>query len=273
MKTIQIIFALLILLPGNSSGQVKAAIIQYAIQQADSVGKDDDRFEHFVREASSEGAKLIVGPETSFYRYSPWMQNNVSMLDLANQYNALSKRFSDLAMELSVYLVIGLREPSDDSLKPVFNTSLFFGKNGEILGKHRKLNPSNDEKSYTKAGEIIKGDGTPFFTPLGMVGMLICKDMDNSLDCKSCPDWDLQLAAKNPDLFIGVNGDPSRGWVKVARGCREAKCFGIGSNLAKNAWSEKSGGGSGFVNPDGQVIEDAGLGEKIIYETLPLTEK
>ncbi len=273
MRSLLLIFALLAFFPDRGQGQIRAAIIQYSVQEADSVGTNDDRFEKFVREAASEGAILIVGPETSFYRYSPWMQNNVSMLDLANQYNALLKRFSDLARELSIYLVIGLREPSGDSLKPVFNTSLFFGKNGEILGKHRKLNPSNDEKSYTKAGDINKGDGTPFLTPLGMVGMLICKDMDNSLDCKSCPDWDLQVAAKNPDLFIGVNGDPYRGWVKVVRACKTAKCFGIGSNLAQNAWSEKSGGGSGFVNFNGEVLLDAGLGEKIIYQTLPLTDK
>ena len=255
---------------GNCFGQVKVAIIQYAVQQPDSVGIDDDRFESFVREAASNGAQLIVGPETSFYRYAPRMQNNVSILDLANEYDSLIKRYSDLAKSIGIDLVIGLREPSGDSVKPVYNTCLYFGKSGKILGKHRKMTPSSAEIGFTKSGDLKKGDGKPFHTSFGLVGMLICKDMDNSLGCQNCPDWDVQLAKNKLDLFIGVSGDPSRGWVKIVRGCKLARCYGIGSNLAQSPGAKRTGGGSGFVNPDGKVISEAGLGEKIIYQILPL---
>ncbi|MDB4583624.1 Ig-like domain-containing protein [Draconibacterium sp.] len=270
---IKLLATLLFVLPLICHGQVKVAIIQYAIQQADSVGIDDDRFEKFVRDATSNGAKLIVGPETSFYRYDTWSQNGTTMLDIANEYDGLVRRFSGLAKELDIYLVIGLREPSGDSRKPVYNTGLFIGRNGEILGKHRKMNPSNSEKAFTKAGNLQMGDAMPFNTPFGKTGMLICKDMDNSLGCNGCPDWDLQLASKNPDLIIGLNGDESRGWIKVVRACKNAECFGIGANLAQNTWDERPGGNSGFVNPKGEVISEAGLGEKILYQTLPIKIK
>ena len=106
-------------------GQIKVAVIQYAIQQADSVGIDDDRFESFVREAALNGAEFIVGPETSFYPYDPWLQNGTTILDLANQYHALVKRFSDLAKELNIFLAIGLREPSGIIEKPVYSIRLW----------------------------------------------------------------------------------------------------------------------------------------------------
>ena len=253
--------------------EVKVAIVQYSIQTPDSVGVDADRMEAFVREAASNGADLVVAPETAFYRYSPWEQNGVTMLELANEFENLTTRFSLLCKELGVMLVMGLREPSGDPIQAVYNTALFIDTHGEILGRHRKMNPSNDEKKWTKAGEPSMGDATPFATPLGQVGMLICKDMDNSLGCKSCPDWDVRIAQHKMDLFIGVNGDSSRGWTKVVRGSQIAKCYGVGANLAQGSYEEDLRGNSGFVTPQGEVIQEAGVGEKIIYQILPLTKK
>ncbi len=269
----KIYLILFIVIPIHASGQLKVAIIQYSIRQPDSVGIDAARFTGFVREAAANGAKLIVGPETSFYRYDPWLQNGTTILDMAGEYADLVKQLSVLCKELNIFLVVGLREPSGDPAKPVYNTGLFFGENGEIMGEHRKLNPSNSEKAFTKAGSPEDGDTSPFITPLGRVGMLICKDMDNSLSCRDCPDWDVQLADKGLDLVIGLNGDPSRGWVKVVRACQTAKCYGIGANLAQNSWDSITGGNSGFVDPGGKVISEAGTGERIIYHDLPLNKK
>lgn len=254
-------------------GEVKVAVIQYAIQEPDSVGIDGERLAGFIREAASQGAELIVAPETAFYRYSPWEQNGVTMLDLANEFEGLSSSFSRLAKELGVMVVIGLREPSGDPLQPVYNTGLFFGPYGEILGRHRKLNPSNAEKKWTKAGNSKHGDARPFSTPIGRVGMLICKDMDNSVGCSKCPAWDLSIAEHEMDLFLGISGDNTRGWKKVVRGAQVANCFGIGANLAQSTWDEAIRGNSGFVNQLGEVIGEAGAGEKIIYKILPLKMK
>jgi hypothetical protein len=70
------------------------------------------------------------------------------------------------------------------------------------------------------------------------------------------------------DLFIGVNMDPDRGWVKVDAGCAQARCYGIGCNWWRSDGT--AGGNSGFVDPEGNVMSEAGTGEKIICETLPL---
>ena len=155
----------------TSSFAAKIAIIQYEVKDPNELGADVGRIETFVREAAAQGAELVVTPETSFYRYEPWEQDGVTMLDLANHYDGLKGKFSSLAAELSISLVIGLREPSGDKEKPVYNTALFIGPNGAILGKQRKILPSNSEMKWTKAGVTH----SVFETAFGRVGMMICK--------------------------------------------------------------------------------------------------
>ena len=66
---------------------VKIAVVQYEIQDLKEVGADAGRLETFIREAAARGAELVVTPETAFYRYEPWEQDGVTMLDLANHYD------------------------------------------------------------------------------------------------------------------------------------------------------------------------------------------
>ncbi|MCK4235247.1 T9SS type A sorting domain-containing protein [candidate division WOR-3 bacterium] len=248
------------------AANVKCAIVQYGVQHRDSVGIDDDRIENFVREAAAHGAEIIVVGEICFYRMGGWSENGVTMLDLANEHTNIKTRFSGLAEELNVCIVVGTGEPSGDPSKPVYNAAFFFGPDGNLLGMHRKMVPASGEVSFTRPGSEANGDATPFQTPYGRVGMLICKDMDSNY-------WPDIIAAKGMDLFIGVNGDPSRGWEKVVRGCQQADCYGIGVNLHEPQYANghtEPCGNSGFVDTDGNVISEAGLGEKIIYESLPL---
>ena len=137
---------------GTPLQAVKIAIVQYEIRDLNKVGVDAARMETFIREAAAEGAGLVVTPETGFYRYEPWEQDGVTMLDLAGHYDELKNKFSALADELDISLVIGLREPSGDKEKPVYNTALFFGPDGAQLGKQHKVFPSNKEMAWTRAG-------------------------------------------------------------------------------------------------------------------------
>ena len=170
MSRIFIPFLFIFLLPGTASGS-KIAIIQYEVQDLNKIGVDADRLESFIREAASQGAELVVTPETSFYRYEPWESEGVTMLDLARHYNDLKDRYAQLAMELRISLVIGLREPSGDTDRPVYNTALFIGPDGNILGKQHKVFPSNAEIKWTRAGSAH----SVFETAFGRVGLMICK--------------------------------------------------------------------------------------------------
>ena len=78
----------------TSSFAAEIAIIQYEVKDLNEIGVDAGRLETFIREAASQGAELVVTPETSFYRYEPWDQEGVTMLDLANQFDELKSKFS-----------------------------------------------------------------------------------------------------------------------------------------------------------------------------------
>ncbi len=250
--------------------EVKAAIIQYQVQQPDAVGIDADRLEAFIRNAARNGAELVVTPETTFYRFGRWNQNGVTQLDLARSYTDLVHRFSSLAKELHISLVLGLRQPSALPLYPTFNVAIFIGPYGKILGSHRKINIADDERSFTASGNPLTDDLKVFNTPYGKTGMLICKDMDNYWQAH-------ELVNQGMDLLIGISGDsgdgktPGKGWQKVYNACRVGgRAYAIGANQSGANSGNSFGGGSGFVAPGGRLINTAGFGETVLYATLSL---
>jgi predicted amidohydrolase len=253
---------------------VLAAIIQYRVQEPDRVGGDADRMEGFIREAALRGAKIVVTPETTFYRFGVWIQNGVTQLDLARNYDALVRRFGALSKELRICLVIGLRKPSGDTNLPTYNVAVFFGPEGTVLWENKKIILAHAEAGFTKSGSVERNVQV-FQTPLGKTGMLICKDMD---DDSTLPGT---LVAQGMELFIGINADPGtgppgRGWQKVYPACAlGGVCYGIGANQIGANSGFFFNGGSGFVTPDKEVLSAAGYNgipndEQILYQTLQL---
>ncbi len=240
---------------------VKIAIIQYEIQDLNEIGQDARPVESFIREAASQGADLVVTPETCFYRYEPWEEDGVTMLDLAGHYDELLKKFSSLANELDISLVIGLREPSGDKEKPVYNTALFIGPDGNILGKQHKVFPSNAEMAWTKAGITH----AIFETEVGRVGMMICKTAKTNW-------WNSFEKEDDLDLFILIAGDnDARSFDRFSSICVKSNCHGLIANQICGPHSDNKArmGNSSWGYPDGKV-EKLGGGEKIFYMELDL---
>lgn len=251
-------FLLILVVPVSASGS-KIAIVQYEVQDLNRIGVDADRLESFIREAASEGAELVVTPETSFYRYEPWESEGVNMLDLASHYEDLKSRYAELAKELNISLVIGLREPSGDPDKPVYNTALFIGPDGAILGKQHKVVPSNAEMKWTRAGS----GHSVFETDFGRVGMMICKTAKTNW-------WNSYEKADNLDLFILIAGDKdARSFDHFSSICLKASCFGVLANQICGPEADGRKGNSAQGTPGGSV-EYLGGGETIFYADLPL---
>ncbi|MHC4394341.1 MAG: serine hydrolase [Planctomycetota bacterium] len=236
---------------------VKTAIIQYEYQDANSIGIDDDRVEEFVRQAAGNGAQLVIAPETCFYRYQPWEQNGVTILDLADNFDFLKKKFSCLADELDICLVIGLREPSGDTNQPVYNTALFYGSDGSILRKQHKIVPSNKEMAWTKAGK----PGV-FQSPYGRTAMMICKTAKTP--------WWSTYNDDNIELFVLISGDgDATSFTTFDDICSKTSCYGILANQVCGDGDKGRKGNSAWGYPDGKV-DFLGGGEKIFYNSLPL---
>jgi predicted amidohydrolase len=138
-----------------------------------------------ISQASNEGAELIVFPETWLTGYPVWLDlapgaglwgykaavevfqhlfdNSASLGDAAIQ------RLCKAAKAAKATVVMGMHERDG---KTLYNTTLFIGADGAIIGHHRKLVPT-----YTERLVWGRGDGSTlkvFNTPLGRIGGLIC---------------------------------------------------------------------------------------------------
>jgi nitrilase len=142
-----------------------------------------------IREAANEGARLIAFPEVfvAGYPYWNWTMTPVegsawyerlylASIDVPGPH---VDRLRAAARDANCYVVIGVNERGRHSYGVLYNTVLFIGADGNLLGRHRKLVPTWAEK-LTWTG----GDGSSlnvYETELGPLGALACGENTNTL--------------------------------------------------------------------------------------------
>lgn len=138
-----------------------------------------------IKEAGRQGADIIVFSECYLGQYPYWAQyHNASMEGHAKTYLALHEnaihvkgeecaQIGKAAREAGIYVVMGCNELSD---KPgsatIYNSLLFFNRNGELMGRHRKLMPTHHERLVHGQGDAR--DLRVYETDIGILGGLIC---------------------------------------------------------------------------------------------------
>ncbi len=176
------------------------------------------RIEPMIREAAKSGAQIVVTTECFLDGYA--IQNKSIPLET---YRALGEpiptgayytRLAGLARELKIYLAAGMLE-ADGSDR--FNTAVFIGPDGKLLGKYRKQNLGHELVRNTPGSASLVHK-----TPLGKIGLMICADRtdpaivrrfrDNGAEFLIClsggmfgpkrNDWILQARSKENHLPI-----------------------------------------------------------------------
>ncbi|HKX77610.1 MAG TPA: carbon-nitrogen hydrolase family protein [Novosphingobium sp.] len=143
----------------------------------------------FIQEAGANGAQLVVFPEVfvAGYPYWSWITDPVSCSPWFEKLVRASILVPGPEIEVvcaaaraaGVHVVIGVNERSPVSVGTIYNTLVFIGPDGAILGKHRKLVPTWAEK-LTWAN----GDGSSlkvYDTAIGPLGGLACGENTNTL--------------------------------------------------------------------------------------------
>lgn len=137
----------------------------------------------WIEQAGKQGVDFVVFPETYFPGY-PYWRGSVSVprwteLMVELQKNSLQvgdeaiEVLADAINEANVNVALGTNELDDrPGSETVYNSIFYFNRNGELVGRHRKLMPTQTERA-------IWGRGDPsslqtYDTDIGTLGGLIC---------------------------------------------------------------------------------------------------
>lgn len=168
--------------------QFKAAAVQAApvfLDAAATVAQACD----LIARAARAGASLVAFPEVFIPGY-PYWNWTMTPVQGSEWFERLYRAAVDIpgpeietlraaARAAGCHVVIGVNERDALSMGTMYNSIVFIGSGGELLGVHRKLVPTWAEK-LTWTG----GDGSSlrvYETPLGRLGALACGENTNPL--------------------------------------------------------------------------------------------
>lgn len=275
--------------------------VRVAVIQAASVIMDEkastDKAVSLTMEAGEKGANIVVFPESFIPAYprgltfgatigsrtlegrKDWFrywQNSVSVP------SETTERLGEAARKAGVYLIIGVTERDNEfSGGTLYCSVLFFGPDGTLLGKHRKLKPTASERIIWGEGD---GSTLPVFeTPYGKIGALIC--WENYMPLARAA-----MYAKGVQIYIAPTADAREVWQSTIRHIAvEGRCFVLSCNqfVSKDMYPtdlacydelESSPdvmctGGSAIVGPLGDYVSPPVFGkEEMIISDLDLDQ-
>jgi nitrilase len=233
-----------------------------------------------VKQAAAAGAELVLFPEAFIPAYPDWVWRLPAWSD--SHYTTLLRdqavdvpgpttdRLGEAAREAGAYVAIGMSERAGGTL---YNTLLYLGPDGSIIGRHRKLQATGGERSIWGSGD---GSGLEVIaTPFGVVGGLIC--WENYMPLARAA-----MYARGIDVLLAPTWDNSPVWVPTLQHiAKEGRVYVIGvspflqsdhvpeqlrGDIYRKSGDWMSRGNATVVGPDGEVIAGPLIGEEgILY--------
>lgn len=206
----------------------RAAVVQDAPAAFDleaSLAKTRD----LINAAAALGAQLAVFPEAFLSGYPKGLDFGARVGMRSPAGRDLFRRYYDSALEVpgpatrvlgdaaraaGLHLVIGVIERDGGTL---YCSALFFGPDGALLGKHRKVMPTAMERLIWGFGDGSTLQVHP--TPLGRIGAAIC--WENYM-----PQLRLALYGQGVQLYCAPTVDDRETWLPTMRHIAlEGRCF------------------------------------------------
>jgi nitrilase len=270
--------------------------VRVAVVQAAAVPFDRnacvDKAVRLIGEAAATGAKVVVFPEAFIGGYPKGLdfgtvlgRRDVEGREEFRRYHeaaiavpgAETARMGDAAAAHGCHVVMGIIERDGGTC---YCTVIFFGPDGTLLGKHRKLMPTAMERIIWGFG-----DGSTLTTvesPYGAIGSVIC--WENYM-----PMLRMAMYAKGVALYCAPTADDRDTWLPTMQHVAlEGRCFVLSACqfLVRGDFPDdvrvKIGdapndvlmrGGSVIVGPLGQVLAGPVFGsEAIITADLDLDD-
>ena len=167
---------------------VRVAVVQAEVSLTLRDGLE--RTAELTREAATNGARLVVFPETWLPGYPIWLDvsRDVALWDYGPTKNVFARHaaesvdvngadgaeLSRIAKTNNVTLVLGVTERVAAGIGrgTLYNALLTYGPDGALLNHHRKLVPTYTERLVWGPGDANGLQAVD--TPVGRVGGLIC---------------------------------------------------------------------------------------------------
>ena len=276
------------------TSQTRETTVRAAVVQAGAVPFDTeacvDKAVGLIAQAAAKEAKVIVFPEAFVPGYPKGLNFGLVVgardpagreefrlyLDAAIDVpGPQTQRLGEAAAASAAYVIIGVIERDGGTCHC---TVLFFGPDGVLLGKHRKLMPTVMER-------VIWGFGdgstlTVVDSPYGRIGSVIC--WENYM-----PMLRMAMYSKNVALYCAPTADDRDTWLSsMQHVALEGRCFvltacqflrkkdfppAVRVSLGDSPESVLMRGGSAIVNPLGKVLAGPHFdGETILTADLDL---
>lgn len=216
--------------------------VKVAVVQASPILFDRDatvaKTLELIRTASAQNAKLILFPEAFIPAYPRGLSFGMVVGSRTPEGRRTWERYwsnsvevpgpicdaiGEVARETQTYVAVGVMERDGDySGGTLYCTLLYFGPDGRLLGKHRKLKP-------TAAERLIWGEGdgstlTVIDTIHGKIGGLIC--WENYM-----PLARVAMYGKGVEIYLAPTADARESWQATMRHIAlEGRCFVLSCN-------------------------------------------
>jgi len=255
--------------------------------------KTIDKACNIISEAGKNGAKLIVFPEAFISGYPDWVWlypphkskelNNLYVMLVKNAVSIpdnATDRLCKAAKQSKINVVMGMNERNiETSNSSLYNSILFIDDNGKMIGKHRKLMPTNCERLiWTQGnGSSLKS----YKTSAGKLGGLICWEnfiplarnaiYESGTQILVSPTWD-----KGDDWLGSMQYIAREGGLFVISCCMTLHIDDLPEELKEIYPKNKewiSTGNSCIIDPVGKIIAGPiDSKEIIIYADIDLNE-
>ena len=219
-----------------------------------------------LREAAANGTDIAVLPEMFCCPY----QNDCFRAYGEEENGPAQAALSALAAELGMYVVGGsLPELADGN---VYNTSYVYGRQGELLAKHRKAHLFDIDvaggQRFRESDTLSPGNAvTTFETEFGTMGLCICFDLRFE-ELARCMCLRGAKVIFVPAAFNMTTG-PAHWELLFRQRAVDNQCFTVGVSPARNeSASYVAYGNSMAADPWGTVLCRAGGEETTLYADL-----
>jgi aliphatic nitrilase len=278
---------------GDQYPIVRVAAVQAASVFLDREGSTDKAC-RLIREAGKGGAQLIAFPEGFIPAHPIWYHHHPATGTIANRFavdlfrNAVeipgpeTDALSRAAAEVGAYVVIGVCEKLPGTLGTMFNTQVWFGPDGALLGKHQKIMPTVGERLVHTGGFGDTFGAVP--TVFGPVSGLICGENSNPLAVFALTAEHTRIHVMSWPNHFPTSGDPlrnrvsidSQAFAQMSKACVVSACGTVDEDTIRRLEVGPEGerflrnpdccGGSVIVSPYSRVVAGPmGAEEGILY--------